>query len=386
MAPEPQSPYDQIAAELRPLLAEFARARSMAALRALPSYQRVAERVGQMLASLEEGDFRPPVAQAKAAYRVVTWNIERGTQLAGQVEALRSDAYLRETDVLLLIEADIGMARSSNANVTRSIARTLGFQYVFAPCYLSLVKGSGVEREVADENRVGLHGNAVLSHYPIEEARSIALPSAVDLMRGQEKRLGSQTALAARIRLPQMALTAVSVHLDAHSTQRHRHEQMGRILDALPDDGPAVLGGDWNTSTYNTSHAFPAIVGFWRRVFMGVDYTIRNHYLRPEGWFERALFRMLESRGFDYRGSNAPGERTTFYDSWEPRACGSLGEWVPGWCFPFMRWALREHEGKCPFKLDWLATRGLRTAAPRVVHDYGTLSDHDPVGVDLVVP
>src|ERR1035441_5844418 len=61
---------------------------------------------------------------------------------------------------------------------------------------------------------------------------------------------------------------AVSVHLDAQSTQRHRREQMRSVLDALPSDLPVILGGDWNTSTYDSSHACRAILGFWLRVMM----------------------------------------------------------------------------------------------------------------------
>ena len=57
---------------------------------------------------------------------------------------------------------------------------------------------------------------------------------------------------------------------------------------------------------------------------------------------------------------------------------------MPEWCFRFIRWSLRHHGGRCPFKLDWFATRELKVEAPVVIHDLG-LSDHDPVGVDLVV-
>jgi hypothetical protein len=68
----------------------------------------------------------------------------------------------------------------------------------------------------------------------------------------------------------------------------------------------------------------------------------------------------------------------------------NLGEWVPAYCFPFMRWALRNHGGKCPLKIDWFATRGARCENPTVIHDLREgrsvpLSDHDAIGVDVVV-
>jgi hypothetical protein len=62
---------------------------------------------------------------------------------------------------------------------------------------------------------------------------------------------------------------------------------------------------------------------------------------------------------------------------------------VPGWCFHFIRWALRNHGGRCPVKLDWFATRGVRCRNPVVIHDLREgravpLSDHDAIGVDVL--
>ncbi len=377
--------YARARRELEPYLDDFVRCRSTAELRALDSYRKSEEHIRTMLDALDTGDFRRAAAPAKSAYRVIAWNIERGTQLAGQLEALRSDERLKTADVILLTEADIGMARSGNVNVARTIARELGMSYAFAPCYFSLVKGSGVEYHVAGENELGLHGNAVLSRYPLRRVHGIPLVNGVDKMKGREKRIGRQMAAAADVEFPNGMLTAVSVHLDMQASQRHRRDQMQSILDALPASGLAVLGGDWNTSTYNSSRAFFSIMGFWLRVMMGVDNVIRNHYLHPDRRFERELFQLLESRGFDYRECNVPGERTTYYDIDDMRAVGSLREWVPAWCFHFIRWALRRHDGKCPFKLDWFAARGVRSRDPFVVHDYHHLSDHDPLGIDVQV-
>jgi hypothetical protein len=209
-------------------------------------------------------------------------------------------------------------------------------------------------------------------------------------MAGREKRLGRQTAVAADIEFPNLSLTAAAVHLDANSTQQHRRDQMRDVLDGLETDLPTILGGDWNTTTYNSSRAFPAILGFWLRVFMGVDNVIRNHYLHPERYFEKELFQLLEARGFDYRHSNLLGEHTISYDVSDGKTYKNLREWVPTWCFAFIRWALRNHGGRCPLKLDWFATRGLHCENPTVLHEFREglerpLSDHDPIGVDLLV-
>jgi endonuclease/exonuclease/phosphatase family metal-dependent hydrolase len=242
-----------------------------------------------------------------------------------------------------------------------------------------------VERHAEGDNTLGLHGNAILSRYPIRDVRIIPLENGVDKMAHKEQRIGRQAAVAARIDFPGFPIEAVSVHLDAQSTQRHRCSQMRVVLDAIRPVGPTILGGDWNTSTYDSSHALWAILGFWLRVMMGVDYVIRNHYLYPHRLWERELFRLLEQRGFEYRESNRLGERTVQYDITDQRATGNLHEWVPEWCFRFIRWSLRNHDGRCPFKLDWFATRGVKVVNPTVIHDLG-LSDHDPVGVDLIAP
>ena len=131
-------------------------------------------------------------------------------------------------------------------------------------------------------------------------------------------------------------------------------------------------------------------MGFWLRVFLGVDNVIDNHYLHPYNRFEKELFALLDERGFDYRTCNRIGEYTISYSVDDHRMRQNLGEWVPAFCFPFMRWSLRHHGGKCPLKIDWFAARGLRCEDPVVIHDVREgravpLSDHDAIGVDVVV-
>lgn len=378
-----------IRTELVPRFPELVCCRSLSELQAHPVYRSIEPVVRRVMDSPEIGHYGPSAPAARPAYRFLAWNIERGIQLDGQLEAFRSHDYLKTCDVLLLTEADVGMARSGNRDVAQTLARRLGFHYAFVPCYLNLGKGSGLEREVDGDNELGLHGNALLSRYPIRNVRAIPLANGIDKMSSREKRIGSQVAVAAEIVFPNLTLTAVSVHLDANSSQDHRRRQMQSILDRLPPSGPAVLGGDWNTSTYNSSTAFRAIMGYWLRVLMGPDNVIRNHYLHPYHRFERALFALLESRGFDFRNANRLGEHTVYYDFDNHRTYKGLSEWVPEWCFPFIRWALRNHDGRCPLKLDWFAAREVVVANPIIIHDLRDeggvpLSDHDAIGVDVL--
>ena len=384
----PEDIHRIIREELRPCFPELAQLTSTDELLASPAYQRVRPAAERALNCPEIGEYGPLSAPAKPSYRIVGWNLERGIHYEGQLEALRRHPHLSGADVLLLTETDVGMARSGNRNIAQELARELGMHYAFTPCYLNLAKGSGVEYDVAGENDLGLHGNAILSRYPLRDVRPVALKNGKDKMKGREKRLGRQTAVVAAIDFPQGPVAFASVHLDANSSQGHRRDQMRDVLDGIGPEIPAVVGGDWNTTTYNSATATNAILGFWVRVFMGPDNVIRNHYLHPYNKFEKELFALLEERGFDYRRSNAIGVRTTSYDVDDAKTHKNLREWVPAWCFAFIRWALRNHDGKCPLKIDWFAVRGLEPSNPCVFHEFREgrrppLSDHDPIALDI---
>ena len=389
---QPPNIYELIESELKPHFEALSLCRSTPELRSHPLYRALEPAVSKVLNTPDVGSFATVEAEPKRRYRVLAWNLERGIELEGQLDACRGHPYLQDVDLFLLTETDFGMARSGNRAVAQTMAQELGLHYAFAPCYLNLAKGSGVEYDVSGENHLGLHGNAILSRYPLANARGIALENGKDKIAGREKRLGNQTALAVDVALPGLPLTAVAVHLDAQSRQRHRRDQMRDVvdgLDGLADDGRAIIGGDWNTTTHNSSRAFYAIMGYWLRVFMGIDRSI-DHYLHPHRTFEKELFELLEWRGFDYRRCNKLGERTMSYDVDCDKTRRNLGEWVPGWCFAFIRWALRNHEGRCPLKVDWFAARGLETESPVVIHELREgrkvpLSDHDAIGIDLVL-
>src|SRR5262249_18232053 len=143
-------------------------------------------------------------------------------------------------DVLMLSEVDFGMARTRNRFVARDIAEALRMNYAFAPCYLALNKGNGTEKLAAGDNQDSLHGNALLSPYAMLRVHSFGLPNGKDKMRGDEKRIGSQRAVIADIQHPNGEFRAVCLHLDAHSSQRHRHLQMKLLLDHLDGLSPRL--------------------------------------------------------------------------------------------------------------------------------------------------
>lgn len=327
--------------------------------------------------------------------RAMAWNIERGIRLEKIIDVLSKHSVVSQSDVLLLTELDYGMARSHNRFVAREIASALKLSFAFGVCYINLEKGSGVEKHTQGENAEALHGNAIFSRLPLSDVCTIALPNGKDKLKGKEKRLGSQRAVVATVAHPLGKFRAVSIHLDAHSSQRHRRKQMQLVLDrleALEPKLPVLIGGDWNTTTYNSSAALFSILGYCRRVLMGIRNVLDNHYPYPDRWFERGLFRMLEERGYGYRNLNERGGCTLHYKVDDLAVNENLGDWVPRWCFWFIKWALARNRGECSLKLDWFAGKGIQPAPgrpPQVVRNLNAdgeiLSDHDPIVLDFLL-
>jgi endonuclease/exonuclease/phosphatase family metal-dependent hydrolase len=384
--------------ELQPHFSELAGFNSTKALKASPLYAKLQPEIERVLTTIVQEDLAPAPDlkhTASSLIRATAWNIERGIRLESIIRVLREHPTLSKSDAFLLTELDYGMARTDNRFVAREIAEALNLNYVFSPCYINLNKGSGLEVHTTGENRQALHGNALFSRYPLRRAHLLALPNGKDKMKGSEKRLGSQTAAIADMEHPAGEVRLVSLHLDAHSTQRHRHRQMQLVLDhleTLAPQLPVLIGGDWNTSTYNSRRSVYAIAGFFRRVLMGVSNVIENHYLHPERWFERGLFRGLEKRGYDYRNLNEPGAGTLPYDVKDLAVNTNMADWVPQWCFWFLNRALEPHGGRCSLKLDWFAGKGIRPDTanpPRVIGNLddaaGKLSDHAAIVLDFAV-
>ncbi len=123
---------------------------------------------------------------------------------------------------------------------------------------------------------------------------------------------------------------------------------------------------------------------------MGVRHVLEYHNPYPDRWFERHLFRELERQGYQYQNLNEPGVCTLHYNIQDLAANQRMGDWIPGWCFWFINWALQRTDGRCSIKLDWFAGKGISpdpNHPPRVVADvHGEedfLSDHDPILLDF---
>ncbi|MBX7062261.1 MAG: hypothetical protein K1X52_11440 [Pyrinomonadaceae bacterium] len=368
---------------------ELLRIESTRELSASPIIEKIRADATRILNSVVVGSSSNDASSGKTAISAAAWNIERGIVFDGIKDALTGDPRLADKDVYLVTELDHGMARSGNRFVAGEIAAALDLNYAFAPVYIALQKGSGVESEVAGENTSSIHGLAMFSKYPMRNIHAIPLPNGKDKMWGKEKRLGHLRALFADIEHPLGTFRAVTVHLDAHCSRAHRRLQMKIILDHLDTlpKLPTLIGGDWNTTGFNSQSSTRAIMGYWRRVLMGPKNVAKNHLPYPERFFERPMFDDLERRGYSFREFNELGVGTLHYDVGSIEKNTNLRDWVPEWCFPFIFWAANRVGGKVSGRLDWFAGRGIKPVEPPqtigelTTADGTPLSDHDAIAI-----
>jgi endonuclease/exonuclease/phosphatase (EEP) superfamily protein YafD len=155
---------------------------------------------------------------------VTTFNIQFGLAAGPAAREIALAARFRCPDLILLQEMDpAGSA---------AIARDLGFHHVYAPAVIHSHHGRQF-------------GQAILSPWPLRDAEIVHLPHAHPL-NGQRR-----IALLATADVAGREVRVGSVHTEtALLAASLRAEQVVTALDAFADwDGPAVIGGDFNTVT-----------------------------------------------------------------------------------------------------------------------------------------
>lgn len=232
--------------------------------------------------------------------RVVHWNIERGFNIDA-IRSLLTDthAYLRNhidtkiypqdsdeyarleeeasyisrADILLLNEVDLGMNRTAYRNIAAELAASMHADYVFAPEFVEIDPGIIDDTKLDRSQYKGLHGNAIVSRYPIRSVRLLHLPQCYDWYEGEQRNLsllessrrlaakatvdeemitelrrGGRIALIAEIDLPNTeTVTLVSTHLENRCQPKCRKQQLEFLLKELATvNGALVLGGDLN--------------------------------------------------------------------------------------------------------------------------------------------
>jgi endonuclease/exonuclease/phosphatase family metal-dependent hydrolase len=158
-----------------------------------------------------------------AILRVVSFNLKFAEKVDQAIAMFRETPALREPDILALQEMD--------AEGTERIARALGMNSVFFPGAIHPKTGRDF-------------GNALLSPWPLEDARKLILP-------GQSRFTGlKRTATVATVRVGERSIRAYSVHLETplHLGGKGRKAQARAIVDdARSSPDPVVVAGDFNS-------------------------------------------------------------------------------------------------------------------------------------------
>ena len=352
--------------------------------------------VRRVLGGVERGDC-PPVprlpavpAPGRRVLRAVAWNIQRGARFDDLRRALLAPP-LAGADLLLLSEVDVGLGRSGNRNVPRELAEALGMSYAFGVSYLALTDDFG-DDSAGLENTLALSGAAILSRYPIGRVENIDLPELRDKFHSTEKRLGKKRALLAEVALPDGPLAVAACHLDSNASPAQRACQLGGVIDSVRRSGVAraLVGGDFNTSTYDVSSTLALARDLLHKLFVtGLRATIDN-YLTPEKRYEQPVFELLRARDFVVEGFNDRGTGTYFYDLTDPYILDRSRKLVGRALTRLLVRLLRPWNGCVPARLDWFAGHNVTPVAaaverPRAASDGRPLSDHSAVIVDVAL-
>jgi endonuclease/exonuclease/phosphatase family metal-dependent hydrolase len=378
------------------------------ALETAAVYRQHAAAIAAVTAGVEWGaPPRPAAPDARDFVRVVSWNLQRGIHLDGVIALLRTEPRLAEADVVLLNEVDLGMARSGNRHVAREIGAALGLSYVFGNSYLCLDHGDVRDADTATldvPNELGLHGNAILSRFPLRRAENVSLTVTRDkFASSSEKRLGHKKALWAEIAAPGGPIRFAACHLDSIATPGQRAAQLADLLAAIPtaDGTPLLLGGDLNTTTYDLGSLPRLAWNLAAKLVRGGFPHALHHYMHPWLLYERPVFAVLARHQLAWAPFNDLAAGTVRYEVGSFDSESKIREFLPEVAVRVLRWRLRPWGGVAPLRIDWFAGRGLRalgdderveaagrrSRAPggvaRPTVDGTRLSDHDPIVVDV---
>ncbi len=220
--------------------------------------------------------------------RVLSWNLERGHHLDGQIAWLQSgEAPL--PDILMISEADRGCERTDGRHVAREIAEDLGMHMAYAVEFVEQ-SGQGTDVTTACE-----HGNALLSRWPMGNVEAFRHEAQMDIwftppdQRGEDwsTRLGGRISVAADIRVHDELLHAISVHWasggsDQIAAQQVRESHAAEtVAHAQLRPHPAIVAGDTNAGFYMFDLSSGDTNDGVTQAFLTEGWTDAHHSLAP---------------------------------------------------------------------------------------------------------
>ena len=172
----------------------------------------------------------------KSPITIATYNIHKGLSPLNRklvIHEVREKLHAFDADIVLLQE--VQGAHTGNAQKFDGWPRTSQHEHIAEGRYTDIVYGENAT------HRLGHHGNAILSSYPVAHWAN---------HDASHHRLESRGHLIASIDVPGLAspLTCACVHLGLF--HRSRSAQIDRLIGLLkevaPGDAPLVIAGDFN--------------------------------------------------------------------------------------------------------------------------------------------
>jgi len=169
--------------------------------------------------------------------RVMVYNIHAGKDAAGTPRIAELANLVGQTgaDIVLLQEVDDSTRRSGGVSQPAELARRTGFRSAF---------GRTIDYDG------GRFGNAILSRWPILDARMLPLDGAPPA--GDNGRHEPRGALRVVVAAPQGRITVFNTHLDAFGGDPWREQEADSLVKLVAharENGEVVLvGGDFNST------------------------------------------------------------------------------------------------------------------------------------------
>jgi endonuclease/exonuclease/phosphatase family metal-dependent hydrolase len=397
MTQRPDDPIVNSMERRQYLLQQLRKFRTLAELHGSPFFAESSKELDAIVTTPEIVHCSRAVPRLSSFVRVAQWNLEKGRCWERAVELIQSNDVLRWADVLLLNEADHGMIRSGNVHVAGRSASALGMNMAFCPAHLELTKGTGGELRLDGENCESLQGNAVLSRYPILEARAVPLPACFEPFEFHEKRYGRRNCVWARLQIGAGSAWVGAAHLEVRDTPRCRALQMRHLMARTPgsEHEPHLLGGDLNTNGFPRGTRWRTLRSIARLLLRHPE-EVKEELRHPERRTE-PLFRIVRQAKFAWEGLN----------SFRETASAPIGDLedsalLPDFFIQFIRRRFEPFRGRLEFKLDWLLSRGVRALRSGEMLDSGSgtlsldpaciplervgpnrISDHSPIFADI---
>ena len=224
-------------------------------------------------------------------------------------------------EVILLQETDVNARRTRRRNIPREVARALRMNYVFGREFEELAQGT--------EASPAYHGQTTLSRLPLSNPRILRFRGQstfwrphwfIPPLQSLQRRLGGRMALICEITLHRRTLVLYNVHLESRGNDELR---IGQLSEMLAEIGKNPAGAP---------------------VLVAGDF---NFDLSRE-----SAATLIAGMGMDNQFASFGGRRT-----------------VPNHARPAA--------------IDWILTRGARSASDPEIHDSVTASDHFPLSLEL---